>query len=173
MDSETVEPRIPDVQAAATAFRTIAEQLDACSQYTEFPSPNYNETRLHAIVDESLASVQNNVNANTERILRSIAELRSEFYAAIQAVNTRVSSSRRNDVARSFNSTINRDNSVLAPLYNVETGELITSFPHTIHDISQLPINEVNDFLHQLDIVSTGNLVSRQRQLMLAYGVVL
>ncbi|KAM0510748.1 hypothetical protein ACHAPE_010597 [Trichoderma viride] len=227
MDPEAGEQQVPDLRAVAAAFRTIGDQVDISSRYTEFP-PSYNEARLYANVDARLASFEDNMNASINRILEvlradiaasrsefnadiaasrsefkadiaasrsefnakmaefnakmaesrsefnaKMAESRSEFHADIQALNTRVSSLGRNDFTRTFNSTINQDSSELAPLYNVETGEAIANFPQTIYAINQLSVNEVDDFLRQLDLLPIGDLVSRRRRLILAYGVVL
>ncbi|EER39534.1 conserved hypothetical protein [Histoplasma capsulatum H143] len=79
-------------------------------------------------------------------------------------------SSNRNSIARSINSTINRDNVALVPLVN-RRNEEIHGFPRNLAALNRLTGRQLDILLREFDIPNIGDIEERRNQLRQICGV--
>ncbi|KAJ3536977.1 hypothetical protein NM208_g6283 [Fusarium decemcellulare] len=79
--------------------------------------------------------------------------------------------SQKNVTIRLANSTATRDESVLYPLRNMETGQEMRPFPQTIGHLNHWSGRSIDHLLSELDEATDGDLAEKRNRILLTVGV--
>ncbi|KAF4463359.1 hypothetical protein FALBO_9819 [Fusarium albosuccineum] len=123
---------------------------------------------------ERLDNRVGSLEGKVERIETGQANLSAEFGQLRQQVDglgRKMLISQKNVTIRLTNSTATRDESVLYPLRNMETGQEMRPFPQTIGHLNHWPGRSIDHLLSELDEATDGDLAEKRTRILLAVGV--
>ncbi|PTB49233.1 hypothetical protein M431DRAFT_276074 [Trichoderma harzianum CBS 226.95] len=180
-----------NLHAAATGLRHAADQIDLYADTPVLTLHNA-EVRMRTIVHEALtpmhdAIVQMNarmeqmnarmdqINARMDQIFDGLNDMGlrvGQINQTTTNIDKRLTASNWNLSIRSQNSIVVRDNMTIHPLYSMVTGDIIVGCPTTTAEIDRMTTVRIDAILRQLDIIPTGSLNMKRRQLKQALGVV-
>ncbi|KAI0508913.1 hypothetical protein F5B22DRAFT_380956 [Xylaria bambusicola] len=146
----------PDFHALSGHLQGMAVQVDRCS----------NLVAVHhstAILD-AIAALNNTVNTAVASINTSVAQLRTEMQEMGRSLGHRMDDLDFNSRARTSNSGATRAESIIHPLRNTTTHEVV-DLPRTVKDLFSLRVPEVEQYLRDLGQVPVGNEDEKKAQL--------
>ncbi|KAM3520382.1 hypothetical protein NHJ13051_006905 [Beauveria bassiana] len=145
---DATAPEQPDFSAAASGLRLAAEHLERC--------PN-----IPAL----------DAGAELMRRMDMMLEQQRLLSAKIDSVEQTVIISNRNLAVRIENSIVVSGEMVLAPLYDLRTGEEIAECPRTLAELEALTAPQVGELLRRIGEAVPRGHEDRRRKLKQAFGV--
>ncbi|KAF5004670.1 hypothetical protein FDECE_8835 [Fusarium decemcellulare] len=124
---------------------------------------------------ERLDNRVGSLEGKVERVEAGQANLSTEFGQLRQQVDglgRKMLISQKNVSTRLANSTATRDESVLYPLRNMETGQEMRPFPQTIGQLNRWSGRSIDHLLSELDEPTDGELAEKRNRILLAVGVI-
>ncbi|KAG5289072.1 Gon7 (KEOPS protein complex) domain-containing protein [Histoplasma ohiense] len=128
--------------------------------------------RIDARMDQ-LDARMDRLDARMDRLDARMDRLNTrmdEVDARMNLMAANVLATNRNSIARSINSTINRDNVALVPLVN-QRNEEIHGFPRNLAALNRLTGRQLDILLREFDIPNVGDIEARRNQLRQICGV--
>ncbi|ATY65973.1 hypothetical protein A9K55_002150 [Cordyceps militaris] len=144
----------PDFTAAASGLRLAAQHLELCHNI-----PALDAGTLLLRIDQILEQQ------------RLMSEQLGLLNRKFDDLHHTVTVSHRNFTACLENSNVVSSEMLLAPLYNVHTGQVLAGCPETLAELEALTASQAADFLRMMGQQVPRGHEERKRRLKMAFGL--
>ncbi|QSS61131.1 Gon7 (KEOPS protein complex) domain-containing protein [Histoplasma capsulatum] len=168
----------PDFNLLTDATQTVVHQLSLLPNIPIMNMQNQLDQVMGMLrgIDQHLHRIDarmDQLDARMDRLDARMDQLNTrmdEVDARMNLMAANVLATNRNSIARSINSTINRDNVALVPLVN-QRNEEIHGFPRNLAALNRLTGRQLDILLREFDIPNVGDIEERRNQLRQICGV--